>query len=105
MDPNACLEELLRRISYDEGGGTDERVAELCEALWGWLEGGGFAPKLFENSVVEILVRRVMLDTARLEAERKKSAGYKDERDRYTNRMLLLEGRIEKSTRDLKGRT
>lgn len=56
MDPNATLDEmrtLAKRISaaYDdeEGNGVDQddanQLAELVEAMDGWLKGKGFLPK------------------------------------------------------------
>ena len=53
MDPNANLEEQLRiaaRIANGEELSTDaERLADLVEALDGWLKGGGFLPQRWER--------------------------------------------------------
>ena len=55
MDPNANLKEqrelaakMLRDFEDTEGNGIDQddanRLAELVEALDGWIKGGGFLP-------------------------------------------------------------
>ncbi len=48
MDPNACLNEmraLAARILDGEGDAADGgRLAELVDALDGWLARGGFVP-------------------------------------------------------------
>lgn len=58
MDPNACLDELLRLVagfhdSEEELNPDDvERVAELLLALDGWLTGGGFLPARWRPAAV-----------------------------------------------------
>jgi alkyl hydroperoxide reductase subunit AhpC len=42
MDPNAALQELLAIAGAAER--DPDRMAELVEALDGWLRGGGFLP-------------------------------------------------------------
>ncbi len=61
MDPNANLEELRRLVARiqaaqdrDDGGAALDnhdawRMAELVEALDGWLSKGGFLPKAWER--------------------------------------------------------
>lgn len=52
MDPNACLEEIRELVSdifADDKSNIDslrrgDRLAELVEALDGWLSKGGFLP-------------------------------------------------------------
>ncbi len=63
MDPNACLEELLRlaesTLNDYEGEGSDvpradvARTAELIEALNEWIKGGGFLPTAWTAPRVE----------------------------------------------------
>lgn len=54
MDPNACLMELreLTRMVNDGEAFAErnlERIAELVEALDGWLSRGGFLPTVWQR--------------------------------------------------------
>ena len=59
MDPNVCLEELRKLaklildppgyVSNDTQATRGERLAELAQALDGWLSKGGFLPKDWER--------------------------------------------------------
>lgn len=64
MDPNANLEEQLRLAmgiikSVDSGDFDEdlvfdaERLAELVEALDGWIRGGGFLPRCWKKEVAD----------------------------------------------------
>lgn len=53
MDPNAALDE-LRRLLADRDDGKLERIAELFEALDGWIAGGGFLPRDWQRPEFKI---------------------------------------------------
>lgn len=102
MDPDECLRLLLAALDEDD----EEDAEEHAENLEEWLCRGGFEPALFENApATKTLFWRLVCMRHRNREAQKQLATVTAERDRYTNRMLLLEGRIEKSIRDLKGRT
>lgn len=48
MDPNATLDEMRRIVAHQDGDNEEEgdaaRMAELFEALDGWITNGGFLP-------------------------------------------------------------
>ena len=56
MDPNACLEEILRLVALSAESHSPRelaekfnRLAELVAAMDGWLSTGGFLPKKWER--------------------------------------------------------
>lgn len=58
MDPNANLQEqldiaaaILESVDAEEGIDVDDaaRLAELVEALHGWISGGGFLPSAWRK--------------------------------------------------------
>jgi hypothetical protein len=56
MDPNACLKEIrILTEAIVNGGDSDmincERLAELVEALDGWISKGGFLPADWQPKV------------------------------------------------------
>jgi hypothetical protein len=59
MDPDACLKELLELSRGIGGPGwayddqrSAERMAELIEALDGWITKGGFLPQRWASTTV-----------------------------------------------------
>jgi hypothetical protein len=56
MDPNACLKEMLEiAASFTDGHLDDveaQRLAELVDALDGWLTNGGFLPERWDRPMM-----------------------------------------------------
>ena len=67
MDPNACVDRIVRAYRGGPGKGVDlEEFVGACEDLAGWLVKGGFAPKSLPdiNSSMLLLLRMHNRDAA-----------------------------------------
>jgi len=55
MDPTACLTNLLDELLESEP--DRDRIVELLHALKGWIERGGFLPKMNDHYLLEQAIK------------------------------------------------